>query len=304
MESQKVMSEKNVFISHGKYCPQEIMDGVKTVIRESELNPIVLEEQENAGQSILEKLCKYVDKSVYAVVIYSPDDVGRENKEGAALKKRARQNVGNEHTYLIRALGRKNICMLLTDTDIEIPSNLKGLVWVHTIDDWKDRLRKEIAGREIKISMNGNMRIIVELYNNILWSLRNFHGDEVPVNVDGEEAPASKAMGLLKKRVYMLNKKTVSNEVLNLDWGALAEANFKNLNIREANLQEDANKNDGNAIHKRDGMEYPGYNEEYQNRNMRYRNESVLFNEELEACVSHIDYLKKLRQSDKDEKDK
>ncbi|WP_372520983.1 TIR domain-containing protein [Candidatus Ruminimicrobiellum ovillum] len=147
---------KNIFIVHGHD------DGMKqTVARFLEhigLNPIILHEQPNEGQTIIEKLEKYIDNCNYGIVLYSPCDIGGINEEKAELKPRARQNVVFEHGYLIGKLGRKRVCCLLKDDiekpEFEKPGDNDGIIYIYYNNDWKLILAKELKAAKYDIDLN------------------------------------------------------------------------------------------------------------------------------------------------------
>ncbi len=141
---------RNIFIVHG------LDDGMKQTvarfIEKLKLNPIILHEQPNEGRTLIEKFENY-SKVGFAVIILTPDDVGC--VKGGILQPRARQNVVLELGYFIGLLKRKNVCALLFD-DVEIPSDLNGIVYVK-VDDaggWKFKLAREIKCAGIDVDLN------------------------------------------------------------------------------------------------------------------------------------------------------
>jgi predicted nucleotide-binding protein len=144
-------NNKNVFIVHGHD------DGAKqTVARFIEklgLNPIILHEQANQGQTIIEKFEAHSNVG-FAIILLTPDDTGGEaNKD--KNKPRARQNVILELGYFIGSLGRKKVCALYTK-GVELPSDLSGILYVsfEENDTWKFQLAKEIKASGIDIDLN------------------------------------------------------------------------------------------------------------------------------------------------------
>jgi CAP12/Pycsar effector protein, TIR domain len=82
---------KNVFIVHGHNL--ERMDELRDFLRDNlHLQPIILEEQDDRGKTIIEKFEYYAPSCSFAFVIMTPDDkAATENK--LASQWRARQNV-------------------------------------------------------------------------------------------------------------------------------------------------------------------------------------------------------------------
>ena len=137
-------SSSMVFVTHGR--DRATRDAVTAFLYSLKLDPIVLEDQANAGLTIIEKYEKY-SKAGYGIAILSPDDVGclkGESPEG--LKPRARQNVIFELGYMFANISRHRVAVLLTDPDIERPTNIDGIAWIalDQHDGWKHRLVKEL----------------------------------------------------------------------------------------------------------------------------------------------------------------
>ncbi len=147
----KQNNNKNIFIVHGHD------DGMKqTVARFLEhlgLNPIILHEQPNEGQTIIEKLEKNIDNCSYGIVLYSPCDRGGINKENIELKPRARQNVVFEHGYLIGKFGRGNVCCLLSE-GVEKPGDSDGILYISYTDGWDLKLARELKTAKYDIDLN------------------------------------------------------------------------------------------------------------------------------------------------------
>ena len=65
---------------------------------------------------------------------------------------RARQNVVFETGYFIGKLGRKNI-VIVSESGIELPSDLQGVVYTNTLE-WKFSLLKELRAIGYQIDYN------------------------------------------------------------------------------------------------------------------------------------------------------
>lgn len=145
---------KSVFIVHGHD------DGMKaTVARFVEnlgLKPVILHEQVDSGQTIIEKLESNSNIVDYAIVLLSPDDIGRRKSEDvSADKPRARQNVILELGYFIGKLGRDKVVTLVKDK-VEIPTDYDGVIYTPYDDNhgWMTELAKEMKAAGYKIDMN------------------------------------------------------------------------------------------------------------------------------------------------------
>ena len=143
----------DIFIVHGHD------DGTKeTVARFVEtlgLKATILHEQPSTGLTIIEKLEKYADNAGFAVVLFTPDDVGAlKYKTEDESKPRARQNVVFELGYFIGKLGRERVCPLFKGK-IEKPSDIDGVIYVPMDgEDWKLKLGQEIKNAGFPVDMN------------------------------------------------------------------------------------------------------------------------------------------------------
>lgn len=150
--SKKETKKSNrVFIVHGQN--NEIKNTVTLFLTRLGLEPIILHEQEDNGNTIMEKLIEFSDVD-FAISLLTPDDKGTLNKKGTH---RARQNVIFEFGYFMGKLGRKKVVALFEQSDLfEIPSDLSGLIYIpfnSNEETWKVRLAKELK-RVFKIDMN------------------------------------------------------------------------------------------------------------------------------------------------------
>lgn len=138
---------RNVFIVHGH---DNIKDTVKLFVKERDLEPIVLEDQPNAGKTIIEKFEHYGNVD-FVVVIVTPDDIGKlETEPSDEMTFRARQNVIFELGYFIGKYSRLKVAILLDkskqDEPIELPSDIAGLAYIPMGDnkDWQIALVREM----------------------------------------------------------------------------------------------------------------------------------------------------------------
>ncbi len=145
----RIQSNK-VFIVHGH--DEHAKEAVARVIMKLGLEPIILHEQASRSMTIIEKLEAHSEVG-FAVVLLTPDDVGRGNSE-PDLQPRARQNVLFELGYFVGMLGRPNTCALYKG--ITIPSDLHGLIYhpMDAGDGWKQQLAKELKAAGFSIDMN------------------------------------------------------------------------------------------------------------------------------------------------------
>lgn len=148
-EVQTAYDNKKVFIVHGH--DHQLLDEVKLLLFQIGLKPIVLMDEVNAGRTIIEKLEDATDVG-FAIVLYTGCDEGRK-KGSSSLRDRARQNVIFEHGYLCAKLGRNRVVALNND-DIEIPSDLAGILYIpHSSPDWKMNLMREMQNAGLDFSL-------------------------------------------------------------------------------------------------------------------------------------------------------
>lgn len=146
------LNNRQVFIVHGH---DEIakLDMAK-FIKNLGLEPIILHEQASSGKTIIEKIEAYSDVG-FAVVLYTPCDIGGKISKEISLKSRARQNVVFEHGYLIGKLGRSRVSALVKGT-VETPNDISGIVYINLDEqgEWKTELVKEINTAGYNINKN------------------------------------------------------------------------------------------------------------------------------------------------------
>ena len=141
----------NIFIVHGHN--DHIKIDVARTLEKLGLQPIILSEQPNQGQTIIEKFELHSNVG-FAVVLLTADDLGRV-KTSDKDKYRARQNVIIEMGYFIGKLGRSNVFPMYED-GVELPSDLHGILY-NPIDDaktWKFKLVKELTAAGYQVDAN------------------------------------------------------------------------------------------------------------------------------------------------------
>ena len=146
---------KKVFIVHGH--DHGTRDMVARFIQQIELEPIILQEQPNRGLTVIEKFEQHTEVG-FAVVLFTPDDIGSAKDDADTPRYRARQNVIFELGYLISHLGRSCVAVLYegSEGDIEIPSDYAGVLYTR-IDDgggWKLALIGEMKSAGLDVDAN------------------------------------------------------------------------------------------------------------------------------------------------------
>lgn len=148
----KTMDKSKVFIVHGH--DNAAKSEAARFVENLGFKAIILHEQASSGNTIIEKI--EANSNVgFAIVLYTPCDVGASKEEKDQLKPRARQNVVFEHGYLIGKIGRKNVCALVKG-DIEKPNDISGVVYI-PMDErggWKLDVTKEMRESGYDVDLN------------------------------------------------------------------------------------------------------------------------------------------------------
>jgi predicted nucleotide-binding protein len=144
-------SKSSIFIVHGA---DKARYELESLLREWELEPIILDDKASKGRTIIEKFEDHSSEAQCAIVLLTPDDEGRLKNSKEELKPRARQNVILELGYFYGRLGRNRVICLYKN-DIEIPSDIGGIAYIPFSDNLKDevyrRLRTELKAMELTI---------------------------------------------------------------------------------------------------------------------------------------------------------
>jgi predicted nucleotide-binding protein len=144
-----------VFIVHGHDGAVKL--AVADTLKKLELDYTILHEQPDRGKTIIEKLETYsedVDLG-YAIVLLTPDDVGKSKEDKDEPKPRSRQNVVFELGYFISKLGRARVRALYSK-GVELPSDYKGVLYT-LLDDagaWRYELADELEAAGFSIDRN------------------------------------------------------------------------------------------------------------------------------------------------------
>lgn len=142
-----------VFIVHGH--DHGVKETVARFIEKLGLEAVILHEQPNEGRTIIQKLEDHSEAD-FAIVLFTPDDIGHVAKNPDEAKPRARQNVVFELGYFTGKIGRKRVALLKTNDGIEIPSDYAGVLYspLDGGDSWKYQLAKEMSACGMNIDMN------------------------------------------------------------------------------------------------------------------------------------------------------
>ncbi|MET3229432.1 UNVERIFIED_ORG: putative nucleotide-binding protein [Burkholderia sp. 1263] len=142
--------DNRVFIVHGH--DHGSREAVARVVETLELEPIILGDEANSGQTIIEKFERHAQVG-FAIVLLTGDDVGGKNESNLHL--RARQNVILELGYFIGRLSRARVCALY-EAGVEMPSDIAGVGYV-AFDQaglWKYEVAKELRAAGYAVDLN------------------------------------------------------------------------------------------------------------------------------------------------------
>lgn len=153
---------KSIFIVHGRDL--QMREIVQSALRGLALPTVVLEREDDNGQTVIEKFESEAARCEYAVVLCSADDEGRlrfKGRKETPLKFRARQNVILELGYFLARLGRRNVFVLHSEEPIEQASDFVGVVYqsYDKAGKWKAKLVRELKAAGFKIPTKLSDRI-------------------------------------------------------------------------------------------------------------------------------------------------
>jgi predicted nucleotide-binding protein len=150
----KTERTNKVFIVHGH--DEAMKQHVARTLSALGLQPIILHEQANKGNTIIEKFEAGADVG-FAVVLLSPDDKAFPASESARkAKPRARQNVIFELGYFIGKLSRKHVFALKRGENLEVPSDYQGVAYTDydSAGHWRITLVRELRAAGYTVDAN------------------------------------------------------------------------------------------------------------------------------------------------------
>lgn len=162
VDNTATIDMKKVFIVHGHNDALKI--GVARTLEQMGLKAIILHEQEDYGNTIIEKFETNASDIGFAIILLTADDMGvskrdmeRESKEKdykADPKARARQNVVFEMGYFIGKLDRAHV-FLLMESGVEKPGDLDGIIYTPVDSEgvWKFKLAKRLDAVGYSVNM-------------------------------------------------------------------------------------------------------------------------------------------------------
>lgn len=152
LEDVPSVSNRKIFVVYGH--DDIARTQLDALLRRWDLEPIILDQQASGGMTIIEKLEEYGSDVGYAIVLATPDDEGKANKE-SSYKLRVRQNVVLELGMFLAKLGREKVAILLKEADnFEKPSDIQGLIYIpfqNKVDEVSICLIRELARQGYEI---------------------------------------------------------------------------------------------------------------------------------------------------------
>jgi hypothetical protein len=147
---------RKIFIVHGH--DEGPRESVARFLGQLGLQPIILHERPNKGRTIITKFREEAADINFAVVLMTPDDIGKAADDQSEAKMRTRQNVVFELGFFIGAIGPNRVVALVKG-EIERPSDFDGVVYI-SIDsaDWRTKLGQELQAAGYEIDWNKVMR--------------------------------------------------------------------------------------------------------------------------------------------------
>jgi predicted nucleotide-binding protein len=131
-----------IFIVHG-HDGETKLQVAQFIERITGKRPVILHEQADSGRTVIEKFEEHASGAGFAIILLTADDEGRK-KGAASLNPRARQNVVLEFGYFMAKLGRSRV-VAIHEADVELPSDVSGLLYKSLSGNWHTELARELA---------------------------------------------------------------------------------------------------------------------------------------------------------------
>jgi predicted nucleotide-binding protein len=155
-EEEAVPLNPEVFVCYAIGDPR--LEAVRKFLKSQRLVMRILEDDPVRSRTIMARLPDYRNVC-YAIAIVTPTDEGC--RKGERPDDRARQNVLFEIGYFMGCLGMEKVC-LIKSGNVEIPSDLSGVVINDFAEGWETRLLGEMKAAEILPECAEVKKILVE----------------------------------------------------------------------------------------------------------------------------------------------
>lgn len=142
----RFVKNRKVFVVYGH--DQVARTQLEAMLRRWDLEPLILDQLESSGNTIIEKLEEYIPQADFGIVLATPDDEGYPKGKESEKKYRVRQNVVLELGMLLSRFGRSKVAILLKNSEnMEKPSDVQGLIYIpftNDVEETKVSLVKEM----------------------------------------------------------------------------------------------------------------------------------------------------------------
>ncbi len=148
--------QQSIFVVHG--YDEAMKQSIAQTLEKLGLKPLILHEQPNNGRAVIEKLMDYREKSSFAVILLSPDDLAyKVGEDPATARYRTKQNVVFELGFFLGKLGKNRVVVIHKEADkFETPLNFSDVLFVpfDNRDNWKFELVRELKAAGYKADAN------------------------------------------------------------------------------------------------------------------------------------------------------
>lgn len=145
--------DNKIFIVHGRDIGTK--ERVARFLDRIKLESMALQDMPSQGSTVIEKFERYASTIGFAVVLFTPDDMGSLSDDTGNVQPRAKQNVVFELGYFVGKLGRDRTCALVKGS-LEMLSDYYGVLYI-PLDDgdgWQMRLIQELKSAGYDIDAN------------------------------------------------------------------------------------------------------------------------------------------------------
>jgi predicted nucleotide-binding protein len=143
------LTSKDVFVVHGHDHAKR--SELKDILIRLGLRPIILDEQDDLGMTIIEKFEYYAATCSFGFVLMTPDDMSK-GTDRVESQWRARQNVIMELGWFMAHLGRERVIILCKQVELEIPSDILGVLVLKfndSVQEVEGRIQQRLRGLEL-----------------------------------------------------------------------------------------------------------------------------------------------------------
>lgn len=135
--SRGAPKNRKVFVVYGH--DQVARTQLEAMLRRWDLEPLIFDQLESSGNTIIEKLEEYMPQADFGIVLATPDDIGYPKDHEDKKMYRVRQNVILEMGMLLSRLGRSKVAILFKNIEnMEKPSDIHGLIYLPFTSDVKE----------------------------------------------------------------------------------------------------------------------------------------------------------------------